>query len=118
MTHHHQCLISLSSIGNKLPLPLYADVQLHIPMTHNNGRPGVAIANAPQAGIDGTDGEHPRFTTVSSCVGREIGLYEKQSSFFIMAKSSENVVRGNVFFNGQVIPLPLSLYLPLFVFLC
>jgi len=64
------------------------------------GRPGVAIANAPQAGIDGTDGEHPRFTTVSSCVGREIGLYEKQSSFFIMAKSSENVVRGNVFFNG------------------
>jgi len=64
------------------------------------GRPGVAIANAPQAGIDGTDGEHPRFTTVTSCTGREIGLYEKQSSFFIMAKSSENVVRGNVFFNG------------------
>ena len=24
------------------------------------GRPGVAIANAPDAGVDGTDGEHPR----------------------------------------------------------
>lgn len=64
------------------------------------GRPGVAIANAPHAGIDGTDGEHPRYTTVTACTAREIGLYEKQSSFFIMAKSSENTIRGNVFFNG------------------
>lgn len=26
-------------VGSKLPLPLYADVRFHIPMTHNNGRP-------------------------------------------------------------------------------
>ena len=28
------------------------------------GRPGVAILNAPQAGVDGTDGEHPRYNQV------------------------------------------------------
>lgn len=30
------------------------------------GRPGVALANAPRAGVDGTDGEHPVLTTVQS----------------------------------------------------
>lgn len=40
------------------------------------GRPGVAIANAPIAGVDGTDGEHPRYTTVVGCSAREVGLYE------------------------------------------
>lgn len=64
------------------------------------GRPGVAIANAPQAGIDGTDGEHPRRTTVQNCSAREIGLYEKQSSFFVQAKTAESRVLSNVFFNG------------------
>merc|ERR1711988_1989974 len=42
--------------------------------------------NHPQAGVDGTDGEHPRYTTVTGCTAREVGLYEKQSSFFIEAK--------------------------------
>ena len=37
------------------------------------GRPGVAIANWPQAGVDGTDGNHPRYTTVTGCTAREIG---------------------------------------------
>jgi len=64
------------------------------------GRPGVKIENAPQAGVDGTDGEHPRRTTVQNCSGREIGLYEKQSSFFIQAKTAESRVLSNVFFNG------------------
>ena len=31
----HQCPLG---VGTKLPLPLYADVRLHIPMTHNHGR--------------------------------------------------------------------------------
>ena len=32
-----RCTPSVSSrIGGKLPLPLYADVRLHIPMTHRN----------------------------------------------------------------------------------
>eukprot|EP00435_Cladocopium_sp_Y103_P019596 s583_g4.t1 len=59
------------------------------------GRPGVALANAPQAGVDGTDGEHP-----VNCLAREIGLYEKQSSFFVQAKSAESRILSNVFFNG------------------
>lgn len=64
------------------------------------GRPGIKLANWPKAGVDGTDGEHPRFTTVTNCTAREIGLYEKQSSFFVQAKTSESMVSGNVFFNG------------------
>lgn len=64
------------------------------------GRPGVALANAPRAGVDGTDGEHPVLTTVQNCLAREIGLYEKQSSFFVQAKSAESRILSNVFFNG------------------
>ena len=47
------------------------------------GRPGVRLANFPHAGVDGTDGEHPRHTAVTGCTAREVGLYEKQSSFFV-----------------------------------
>ena len=64
------------------------------------GRPGVAITNYPKAGVDGTDGEHPRYTTVTSCTSREVGLYEKQSSFFVQAKTAQSMIKGNVFFNG------------------
>ena len=64
------------------------------------GRPGVRLANYPQAGVDGTDGEHPRHTAVTGCTAREVGLYEKQSSFFVQAKTAQSVVSGNVFFNG------------------
>eukprot|EP00750_Incisomonas_marina_P029589 INCI7199.2.p1 GENE.INCI7199.2~~INCI7199.2.p1 ORF type:complete len:934 (-),score=146.71 INCI7199.2:719-3520(-) len=54
----------------------------------------------PTAGVDGTDGNHPQFTTVTGCSAREVGLYEKQSSFFIQAKTALSRVQGNVFFNG------------------
>lgn len=64
------------------------------------GRPGVKLSNAPAAGVDGTDGEHPRRTTVQNCSAREVGLYEKQSSFFVQAKTAESRVLSNVFFNG------------------
>ena len=63
------------------------------------GRPGVKLANAPEAGVDGTDGEHPRYTTVVGNVAREVGLYEKQSSFFVQAKTAQSNITGNVFFN-------------------
>jgi hypothetical protein len=56
--------------------------------------------NHPQAGVDGTDGEHPRYTTVLSNTIREVGLYEKQSSFFVQAKTAQSIIKGNVFFNG------------------
>merc|ERR1719506_3531317 len=64
------------------------------------GRPGVKIENAPHAGVDGTDGEHPRYTTVISNTAREVGLYEKQSSFYVQAKTASSMIKGNVFFNG------------------
>ena len=64
------------------------------------GRPGITLAGYPEAGVDGTDGEHPQFTTVIGNVIREVGLYEKQSSFFIQAKTAQSIIKGNVFFNG------------------
>mmetsp|Transcript_50416 Transcript_50416/g.74769 ORF Transcript_50416/g.74769 Transcript_50416/m.74769 type:complete len:882 (+) Transcript_50416:102-2747(+) len=64
------------------------------------GRPGVILENYPHAGIDGTDGEHPRFTTITGCTAREVGLYEKQSSFYVQAKTVQSNISGNVFFNG------------------
>ena len=36
------------------------------------GRPGIVLANAPQAGVDGTDGEHPVRTT-AQMLGRAGG---------------------------------------------
>jgi hypothetical protein len=50
--------------------------------------------------VDGTDGERPYNTTVRGCVAREVGLYEKQSSFFVQAKTAGTHLVGNVFFNG------------------
>jgi len=64
------------------------------------GRPGVAIENYPEAGVDGTDGEHPRYNTIISNTAREVGLYEKQSSFYVQAKTAQSIIQGNVFFNG------------------
>ena len=64
------------------------------------GRPGIVLENWPEAGVDGTDGEHPRYTTVIGNSAREIGLYEKQSSFYIQAKTAQSIISGNVFFNG------------------
>ena len=46
-------------------------------------------------GANGTDGNHPRSTTVRGNVVREVGLYEKQSSFFMQAKAAQSVVEGN-----------------------
>lgn len=54
----------------------------------------------PQAGIDGTDGNHPEYVLVKGCNIREVGLYEKQSSFFVQAKTSLSRIEGNVMFNG------------------
>jgi hypothetical protein len=56
--------------------------------------------NNPKAGVDGTDGNHPEYTTVKSCSMREVGLYEKQSSFFVQAKTALSRIEGNVAFNG------------------
>jgi len=54
----------------------------------------------PAAGIDGTDGNHPRYTSVLRNLAREVGLYEKQNSFYMQAKTAQSTIIGNVFFNG------------------
>lgn len=56
--------------------------------------------NHPYAGVDGTDGEHPRYTSILSNTVREVGLYEKQNSFYVHAKTAQSTIKGNVFFNG------------------
>jgi len=69
--------------------------------TENSGFPYYTPnTNHPKAGVDGTDGNHPRFTRVSRNSAREVGLYEKQSSFFMSAKAAQTTIVGNVFFNG------------------
>jgi len=45
-------------------------------------------------------GNTRRYTTVVGNLAREVGLYEKQSSFFVQAKTAQSIIQGNVFFNG------------------
>ncbi|CAE8664940.1 unnamed protein product, partial [Polarella glacialis] len=54
----------------------------------------------PGAGVDGTDGNHPRYTSVLRNLVHEVGLYEKQNSFYVQAKTAQTTIIGNVFFNG------------------
>jgi len=69
--------------------------------TENTGFPYYTpTENYPQAGVDGTDGNHPRYTRIIGNLAREVGLYEKQSSFYVQAKTAETTISGNVFFNG------------------
>jgi hypothetical protein len=73
----------------------------HTNETETTGSPSyLPLTNYPKGGVDGTDGNHPRYTTVISNTAREIGLYEKQSSFYIQAKTAQSIIKGNVFFNG------------------
>ena len=58
------------------------------------------IPKVPGAGWDGTDGNHPRFNQITLNLVREIGIWEKQSSFYFQAKSCMNNIQGNIHFNG------------------
>ena len=49
---------------------------------------------------DGTDGERPRYTIVSGCVVKDVGLFNKAASFIQFAKQAMTTLRGNVLFNG------------------
>eukprot|EP00730_Choanoeca_flexa_P018055 TRINITY_DN8757_c0_g1_i1.p1 TRINITY_DN8757_c0_g1~~TRINITY_DN8757_c0_g1_i1.p1 ORF type:complete len:906 (+),score=246.00 TRINITY_DN8757_c0_g1_i1:1-2718(+) len=51
-------------------------------------------------GMDGTDGNHPRYTNIVGNLAREVGHYEKQSSFWFQGKVAQTYLHGNVFFNG------------------
>ena len=54
----------------------------------------------PGMGWDGTDGNQPRFNRILYNFVHELGIWEKQSSFYFQAKSCQNEIRGNIFFNG------------------
>ena len=51
-------------------------------------------------GINGTNGDQPRFSNVSYNFAREIGINEKQSSFYFQATSCQNYIGHNIVFNG------------------
>merc|ERR1712137_1110440 len=69
--------------------------------TENSGFPYYRPqTNYPHAGVDGTDGNHPRHNRILRNNVREVGLYEKQSSFYMQAKTAQSTISGNVFFNG------------------
>ena len=51
-------------------------------------------------GPDGTGGNQPRYTQILYNFVHELGIFEKQSSFYFQAKSCLNNIKGNIFFNG------------------
>lgn len=51
-------------------------------------------------GPDGTDGNQPRFNRIVNNFVHELGVWEKQSSFYFQAKSCQNLLMRNIFFNG------------------
>jgi len=56
---------------------------------------------APGFGWNGnTTKTQPRFSQIINNFVHEIGIWEKQSSFYFQAKSCQNVIKGNIFFNG------------------
>ena len=67
------------------------------------GRTTGTPTNGPDGGQDGwdaTSGDQPRYTQITNNFAREMGLWEKQSSFLIEAKSSDAYIANNVAFNG------------------
>lgn len=56
--------------------------------------------SAPGMGWDGTDGNQPRFSNISYNFAHELGIWEKQSSFYTQAKSCQSLITNNIFFNG------------------
>ena len=53
----------------------------------------------PMNGPDGRNGDQPRFITVKNNMARELGIWQKQSSFFFSAQSCQNYIYNNIVFN-------------------
>lgn len=51
-------------------------------------------------GIDGTDGEQPRFTKVIGNLIHELGHFTKQASAWFQAKTAQTLIQNNIIFNG------------------
>jgi hypothetical protein len=50
---------------------------------------GRSQRRAHQVGPDGRAGEQPRFTNVSANLVHELGIYQKQSSFWFQAVTTQ-----------------------------
>ena len=61
---------------------------------------GRSQRRAHQVGPDGRAGEQPRFTNVSANLVHELGIYQKQSSFWFQAMTAQTELIENVHFNG------------------
>ena len=53
-----------------------------------------------QDGPDGTDGNQPRYNVIEYNFASEVGVWEKQSSLYMQAKTSDSWIHANVGFNG------------------
>ena len=51
-------------------------------------------------GWDGTNKDQPRFINISYNLIHELGIFEKQSSFYFQAKSCQNYIGYNIAYNG------------------
>ena len=51
------------------------------------------------AGNDGTGGEQPRGTVVSNNWASEVGVIQKQSSFYFQALTAQTLINNNIVFN-------------------
>jgi hypothetical protein len=51
-------------------------------------------------GWDGTDGNQPRYNLIDYNFASEVGVWEKQSSLYMQAKTSDSLLFANVGFNG------------------
>lgn len=56
----------------------------------------VGVPEAPGMGWDGTTGDQPRGTQILYNLVHELGIWEKQSSFYFQAKSCQNIIIGNM----------------------
>ena len=60
----------------------------------------VRLPEGIKMGPDARSGEQPHGTSIRGNLGREIGLWQKQSSLFFQAVAANSTVDANVFFNG------------------
>ena len=61
------------------------------------------VLNYSNSGVDGRAGNQPRGTRVVGNVAREVGMFQKQSSFWAQHLTVATHIESNVFFNGQVV---------------
>jgi len=57
----------------------------------------------PGYGADGSNGDQPRYNTIAFNLCHELGVWEKQSSFYTQFKSGYNHVRGEAHMSIQSI---------------